>query len=234
MTRKRQLEIELGLHRPGPGGKGKATKPGELNFFVDSYSDEQIQEIISIFRNDFKPPKNLWIEKQPSPYALGSGGAHSSGNPNQQQNLGSNSPDYYLDIFADAIDQFNQHQAQLQQQQQAQLQQQVASGSSQGSSSAPGSQLSATSGNDSTGSSNSPKAARRSPQPSGRMLDQLEDDLVRKAEEEHQARKSRSSVSSASEGHNNSVGSTNSQGKAESEPASLIQKQLSDPVKSKT
>lgn len=36
------------------------------NFFVDGYSDDQIQEIISIFRNDFKPPKNLWIEKQPS------------------------------------------------------------------------------------------------------------------------------------------------------------------------
>lgn len=38
-----------------------------MNFFVDTYSDDQIQEIISIFRNDFKPPKNLWIEKQPSP-----------------------------------------------------------------------------------------------------------------------------------------------------------------------
>lgn len=35
----------------------------EFNFFVDEYQDDQIQEIISIFRNDFKPPKNLWIEK---------------------------------------------------------------------------------------------------------------------------------------------------------------------------
>jgi hypothetical protein len=34
-----------------------------FEFFVDEYSDDQIQEIISIFRNDFKPPKNLWIEK---------------------------------------------------------------------------------------------------------------------------------------------------------------------------
>lgn len=37
-----------------------------FHFFVDEYQDEQIQEIISIFRNDFKPPKNLWIEKNPS------------------------------------------------------------------------------------------------------------------------------------------------------------------------
>ena len=84
LSRKRQLEIELDLRKPASAGKAKATKNGELNFFVDSYADEQIQEIISIFRNDFKPPKNLWIEKQPSPYALGSGGAHNAGGPNQQ------------------------------------------------------------------------------------------------------------------------------------------------------
>ena len=82
MSRKRQLEIELDLRKPSSGGKNKSAKPGELNFFVDQYTDEQIQEIISIFRNDFKPPKNLWIEKQPSPYALGSGGAHNAGGPN--------------------------------------------------------------------------------------------------------------------------------------------------------
>ena len=34
-----------------------------FEFFVDKYQDDQIQEIISIFRNDFKPPKSLWIEK---------------------------------------------------------------------------------------------------------------------------------------------------------------------------
>ena len=33
-----------------------------FEFYVDGYSDEKIKEIISIFRNDFKPPKNLWIE----------------------------------------------------------------------------------------------------------------------------------------------------------------------------
>lgn len=61
--------------------KGGSVK---FEFFVDTYSDEQIQEIISIFRNDFKPPKNLWIEK------------------NQQS--GFNGPDYYSEIFASAID----------------------------------------------------------------------------------------------------------------------------------
>lgn len=34
-----------------------------FEFYVDHYSDEKIKEIISIFRNDFKPPKNLWIEQ---------------------------------------------------------------------------------------------------------------------------------------------------------------------------
>jgi hypothetical protein len=37
---------------------------------------------------DFKPPKNLWIEKNPS--------------------VAFNSPDYYAEIFSSAIDQFNQ------------------------------------------------------------------------------------------------------------------------------
>ena len=64
-----------------------------FNFFVDKYADEQIQEIISIFRNDFKPPKNLWIEKNPS--------------------VAFNSPDYYAEIFSSAIDQFNQQQMKL-------------------------------------------------------------------------------------------------------------------------
>jgi hypothetical protein len=62
MTRKRQLELEFDLKR---GVKSDAKS--NSGFFVDQYSDEQILEIISIFRNDFKPPKNLWIEKQPSP-----------------------------------------------------------------------------------------------------------------------------------------------------------------------
>jgi hypothetical protein len=40
----------------------------DFYFFVDEYTDEQIREIISIFRNDFKPPKNLWIERNPMGY----------------------------------------------------------------------------------------------------------------------------------------------------------------------
>ena len=60
MSRRRQIEIELNMGR----GKGQVPEEeGDPNFFVDKYSDSQIQEIISIFRNDFKPPKNLWIEK---------------------------------------------------------------------------------------------------------------------------------------------------------------------------
>ena len=59
LSRKRQLEIELDM----PPRRGRGKDQTTLNFFVDTYSDEQIQEIISIFRNDFKPPKNLWIEK---------------------------------------------------------------------------------------------------------------------------------------------------------------------------
>ncbi len=31
-------------------------------FFVTKYTSAQIKDIISIFRNDFRPPKNLWIE----------------------------------------------------------------------------------------------------------------------------------------------------------------------------
>ena len=58
MSRRRQIEIELNM------AKGKQTEDEiDTDFFVDEYSDVQIQEIISIFRNDFKPPKNLWIEK---------------------------------------------------------------------------------------------------------------------------------------------------------------------------
>lgn len=58
MSRRRQIEIELNLN-----GRGKEKEEVDPNFFVDAYTDDQIQEIISIFRNDFKPPKNLWIEK---------------------------------------------------------------------------------------------------------------------------------------------------------------------------
>lgn len=61
----------------------------QFEFFVDLYQDEQIQEIISIFRNDFKPPKNLWIEKQ-------------------AEGAFFNCPDYYTEIFSGAIEQFNQ------------------------------------------------------------------------------------------------------------------------------
>lgn len=52
-----------------------------FEFYVDSYSDDKIKEIISIFRNDFKPPKNLWIE-----------------NMNIQANSDVN---YFNDVFAD-------------------------------------------------------------------------------------------------------------------------------------
>ena len=62
MSRRRQMEIELGLASK-TDTNGSENDP---NFFVDTYTDEQIAEIISIFRNDFKPPKNLWIEKQPN------------------------------------------------------------------------------------------------------------------------------------------------------------------------
>ena len=52
-----------------------------FDFYVDSYSDDKIKEIISIFRNDFKPPKNLWIESM-----------------NIQANADAN---YFNDVFAD-------------------------------------------------------------------------------------------------------------------------------------
>ena len=68
----------------------------QFDFFVDDYSDEQIQEIISIFRNDFKPPKNLWIEKAAESSIF-------------------NGPDFYADIYSSAIEQFNQQQLLLQQ-----------------------------------------------------------------------------------------------------------------------
>ena len=53
----------------------------QFDFYVDNYSDDKIKEIISIFRNDFKPPKNLWIE-----------------NMNIQVNAEAN---YFNDVFAD-------------------------------------------------------------------------------------------------------------------------------------
>ena len=66
------------------------------------------------------------------------------------------------------------------------------------------------------------------------MVDALEDDLVRKYEEEHQARKSKGSGSASSPSeHNNSVGSANSQGKPDGETSSQVKKQMSDPVTSK-
>lgn len=92
MSRKRQLEAILDISR----GRKKDKEPA-VNFFVDEYNDENIQEIISIFRNDFKPPKNLWIEKQPSPMALISGGMSNGAILSQQaqNNMRSQSPDYY-------------------------------------------------------------------------------------------------------------------------------------------
>lgn len=53
----------------------------QFEFYVDNYSDDKIKEIISIFRNDFKPPKNLWIE-----------------NMNIQSTADAN---YFNDVFAD-------------------------------------------------------------------------------------------------------------------------------------
>ena len=46
-----------------PNRGRKPNNQTTMSFFVDSYNDDSIGEIISIFRNDFKPPKNLWIEK---------------------------------------------------------------------------------------------------------------------------------------------------------------------------
>eukprot|EP00826_Nyctotherus_ovalis_P026310 TRINITY_DN20574_c0_g2_i2.p2 TRINITY_DN20574_c0_g2~~TRINITY_DN20574_c0_g2_i2.p2 ORF type:complete len:101 (-),score=31.03 TRINITY_DN20574_c0_g2_i2:36-338(-) len=36
----------------------------EKVFVIEGYSDDEIKEIISIFKNDFKAPKNLWIENR--------------------------------------------------------------------------------------------------------------------------------------------------------------------------
>ena len=47
-----------------------------------------------------------------------------------QNQSGRNSPDFYADIYSEAIEQFNQQQLKLQMDQQAQLQQQVSQGSS--------------------------------------------------------------------------------------------------------
>jgi len=103
MSRKRQLEIELNLST-----KQHSKKQDQgVNFFVDSYTDDQIQEIISIFRNDFKPPKNLWIERQPNFNVLGSGTSSSMAAMQATQGE-NNSPDFYQDIYAEAIEQFNQ------------------------------------------------------------------------------------------------------------------------------
>lgn len=30
---------------------------------MDQYNEDQIKEMICIFKNDYKPPKSLWIEK---------------------------------------------------------------------------------------------------------------------------------------------------------------------------
>jgi hypothetical protein len=58
-----------------------------FDFFVDGYSDAQIAQIISIFRNEFTPPNNLWIEKAESTLFTG--------------------PDFYQDIFSKEIESFN-------------------------------------------------------------------------------------------------------------------------------
>lgn len=52
---------------------GEESEENNELFFVDKYSDEQLKDTISIFKNDFKPPKNLWIEKNPSEYIEGEG-----------------------------------------------------------------------------------------------------------------------------------------------------------------
>ena len=36
----------------------------ESYFFIDLFSEDEVRELIAIFKNDYKPPsKNLWIEK---------------------------------------------------------------------------------------------------------------------------------------------------------------------------
>ena len=73
---------------PGASQSSQSVLITQFDFFVDEYSDDQIQEIISIFRNDFKPPKNLWIEKAAESSVF-------------------NGPDFYADIYSQAIEQFN-------------------------------------------------------------------------------------------------------------------------------
>lgn len=36
----------------------------ENYFYADQYNEDQLKEIIAIFKVDYKPPKTLWIEKQ--------------------------------------------------------------------------------------------------------------------------------------------------------------------------
>lgn len=98
----------------------KTEQKSSVQYFVDSYTDEQIQEIISIFRNDFKPPKNLWIEKQPASQALqipSHGSGQSTSSLLGQNTAESSSPDFFQDIYVEAIEQFNNQQMVLQQKQ---------------------------------------------------------------------------------------------------------------------
>jgi hypothetical protein len=117
------MELEWQMSRKGKKEEVKPQPETNSGFFVDTYADDQIGEIISIFRNDFKPPKNLWIEKQPQRVDPSSYGHHS-------QPPMSSSPDFFQEIYSDAIEQFNQHQMMMQQKQQDELQQQVSTGSS--------------------------------------------------------------------------------------------------------
>jgi hypothetical protein len=57
--------LNLSDNEEGKNNSGNAQlEEFDNNFFyVDTYSEEQIKEMIAIFKNDYKPPKNLWIEK---------------------------------------------------------------------------------------------------------------------------------------------------------------------------
>ena len=59
-------------------------------FYVDQYNEEQIKEMIGIFKNDYKPHKSLWIEKN------GTNRAENKGNTDE---LFSNT----VDVFDDNI-----------------------------------------------------------------------------------------------------------------------------------
>lgn len=85
----KELDLDEDIRRFETKAQVVDNEEEKFEFFVDKYQDDQIQEIISIFRNDFKPPKSLWIEKN-------------------QQGSSYNSPDYYAEIYSSAIDQFNQ------------------------------------------------------------------------------------------------------------------------------